>query len=958
MPSKKRIAVALLGAAMGLLILIQGLFIALPQIAGYLISSRISGFPRGFDPSFTIEAVGLRKAIIGDIRLGRDIRADSVEIFYAWQTDLPFRVTKIRISGLDLHGGIDKTYNFSLNGEGLLLQNPKVPNNNENVTTAADPIFPLSKAQFRSLAPFIPGQVVIEHSRLRLDIKGQSIEIPFTARAVLDSQTAAAKGYAIVSAFGQQVTITARADLEKGIRQLGIEGRALSPACLVERIAPGTLPVAFTGPVDLGATMSETGGWQFSLSGLGVKGAAGPDLRLGNGTGSFDPESRNLVFSGELTAREIATHPLAMDLKLTGRLAENTPFDLTLESRPVDAVELDKEQLPGTSREQFDALQATRPQFRLHLTGDRQLQKVAIHLSSEQVKAEFPDKMKFSADRLTITAESQGSLFASPLSQEISWGISTGKFDLGPVAKTPEPLSISGKLTGSGRIRLDPEASLKTGSAQVSLVISDLLGRMGQDRFTVGSARLSGQTTGSASHHQVGLSAKLAPVTLSLNGGGLTIPGCGLTGRLTVFGDKPPVVDLTAWADNAELAYPEEAITVRGLALKSRFTRPFIPGPPGHISVQTIIYQNRLKAAFSSELMQVDENTFRLTGTLSSPDLINKELEINVKAGIMPEPWADFHAASRHFTISRKSVSTLAPQITLPGEVDLDTTVDVWAGYRYGRFTSRAALEVHDGSISLPDLNLSATGITGLLGMRDLMKMESYPGQLLNIDRITLGQFSFEKAALRFRIEDRQSMGIENLRFNWCNGLVSSEALQLPAKDGNPQLILFCDRLEMDELLNQLGAFDARGGGTLSGRIPVTYQEGGLSFENGFLFSTPGRGGNIAVRDLDRLMAGFPKGTAESSYLEMAQEALKDFQYNWATLKMNTIGDTLTVNMELDGKPARILPFEFRRDTNAFVRVDAKSPGARFQGIKLDLNLKLPFNQMAKFGNKIKRLME
>ena len=86
------------------------------------------------------------------------------------------------------------------------------------------------------------------------------------------------------------------------------------------------------------------------------------------------------------------------------------------------------------------------------------------------------------------------------------------------------------------------------------------------------------------------------------------------------------------------------------------------------------------------------------------------------------------------------------------------------------------------------------------------------------------------------------------------------------------------------------------------------------------------------------------------------QEALKDFNYKWAKLKFHTQEDTLFVDMELDGKPSKILPFEYSKESGGFIRVDASSPGSHFQGIKLDVNLKLPFNEVIKSGNKLKSI--
>ena len=219
------------------------------------------------------------------------------------------------------------------------------------------------------------------------------------------------------------------------------------------------------------------------------------------------------------------------------------------------------------------------------------------------------------------------------------------------------------------------------------------------------------------------------------------------------------------------------------------------------------------------------------------------------------------------------------------------------------------------------------------------------------------GPFNFNNGKIRFSLEDGKSINIENLKFNWCNGIVSTEAFRLPSDDNAVHLTLYCDRLEMEDLFHQLGAFDPEGGGTLNGRIPVVIKNTEIGFDNGFLFSTPGEGGRIFIRNLDRMLAGIPKNTPEFSQLDLAGEALKNFEYKWVKLKLNTHGDTLAVNMQLDGKPVSALPFEYNRDLNSFVRVNAQSPGSNFQGIKLDVNFTLPFNQVIHFGNNLNSIM-
>ena len=56
------------------------------------------------------------------------------------------------------------------------------------------------------------------------------------------------------------------------------------------------------------------------------------------------------------------------------------------------------------------------------------------------------------------------------------------------------------------------------------------------------------------------------------------------------------------------------------------------------------------------------------------------------------------------------------------------------------------------------------------------------------------------------------------------------------------------------------------------------------------------------------------------------------------------------MQLKMDGKPVEILPFEYRQDFGGFIRVDADSPGSRFQGIRLDVNFNLPLDQILKYG--------
>ena len=87
--------------------------------------------------------------------------------------------------------------------------------------------------------------------------------------------------------------------------------------------------------------------------------------------------------------------------------------------------------------------------------------------------------------------------------------------------------------------------------------------------------------------------------------------------------------------------------------------------------------------------------------------------------------------------------------------------------------------------------------------------------------------------------------------------------------------------------------------------------------------------------------------------MELAREALKDYDYSWAKLNITSEGEDLLLQMQMDGKPAKMLPFVYRKDIGGFVKVEAASKGSKFQGIRLDVNFRLPLNKLLQYKDLI-----
>jgi hypothetical protein len=90
--------------------------------------------------------------------------------------------------------------------------------------------------------------------------------------------------------------------------------------------------------------------------------------------------------------------------------------------------------------------------------------------------------------------------------------------------------------------------------------------------------------------------------------------------------------------------------------------------------------------------------------------------------------------------------------------------------------------------------------------------------------------------------------------------------------------------------------------------------------------------------------------------MELAAAALKDYDYSWAKLNITSEGEELLLQMQMDGKPAKTLPFVYRKDIGGFIKVEADSKGSKFQGIRLDVNFRLPLNKLLQYKDLIEMI--
>ncbi|MFP4445638.1 MAG: YdbH domain-containing protein, partial [Desulfosudaceae bacterium] len=280
-------------------------------------------------------------------------------------------------------------------------------------------------------------------------------------------------------------------------------------------------------------------------------------------------------------------------------------------------------------------------------------------------------------------------------------------------------------------------------------------------------------------------------------------------------------------------------------------------------------------------------------------------------------------------------------------EIDLGRFIDKAAGImvngdlagtvkfvvREGRPDARLTARLDDGSVRLPKKNLALTGLAADLIMPDLLTRQSEPAQLLSFAQAELGEIRLTDGRIRFQLEQEGTLFVEQGAFQWCRGHVYSQPTRIAPGRNDYDLTLYCDRLNLAEVLAQIGGIRADGQGTVSGRIPVQYRAGDIGIDDGFLFSAPGKGGIIHLSKTEILTSGLSKTSPQYGQIDLAREALRNYQYDWAKVLFNSEADNLRVRLQFDGRPTHSLPFVYDKKKGGFVRTENNQTRSEFEGI-------------------------
>jgi len=409
--------------------------------------------------------------------------------------------------------------------------------------------------------------------------------------------------------------------------------------------------------------------------------------------------------------------------------------------------------------------------------------------------------------------------------------------------------------------------------------------------------------------------------------------------------------------NNAEAEVPESNVSIHSMAGSIPWQWPRSGQErTGKFKISELKWKKNEIGSFEADI-KLKDSAYSLDGTFTHSLLDGLVTDIKGQTRIMvPEYKSNILINMDTVPFSSLHLGEFDPSLSgfyINGELGLNGEFILDANDLKGNMT----VMMQNGRFENPDKNYTVDNIKFSFLMPSLPDLHSAPAQEILFEKASVGNLIFKQGKVVWQMESPDSMFIEKGVVSWAGGRVFTNAIRISPAVKELVVPIFCDRLKLTELLDQFGVAGAEGEGTVSGRIPLLAGKDSIRFEDGFLFSSPGQGGSVKVAAFDVLAAGIPKNTPQFAQVDFAAEALKNFQYNWVKLLLNSEGEELIMQMHMDGKPVQSLPFSYDSQTGLLQRVDDKSQGIH-QPIRLNVNFRLPLNRFIGYSGKIQDIMK
>jgi hypothetical protein len=582
-----------------------------------------------------------------------------------------------------------------------------------------------------------------------------------------------------------------------------------------------------------------------------------------------------------------------------------------------------------------------------------------------QVSIEYKEKnLQYRIDNILLTEPFKGTLYtagAMDFTDEKMSG--TGDFSIAvlniPALNIIDPIKVSGAAAyGYDRLSQNWHFDIKQSSAapqqNIKMQYKDALIETGKLDFSV-----SGKGEGSTGEiAYIAAYPKITALQNDMKGSaGLSLTGDASISNNNENNDKKLQAAGFIHIAKGEIQLSNSALAVQDI--KGAIPWQWPAGKEekkGSISASEIKWQGNTLGSFGSDII-LQDTTYNMNGYYTSSLLEGLILDISGQAGLTDGGLAaklKMHTDAASFSTGKLGgINPSLAKTFMKGKLALDGSLQYDGNYLQGEMQA----DLQDGRLEFTEKKYVIDGIALSVQFPSLPQIRTSPAQNLDFSLASLGNISITDGRIAWQLESTDSLLIESSVFQWARGnLQINDARLAPDKD-QQFITILCERLNLIEVLQQFGVKNAEGEGTVSGEIPLLLGKKTIDFKDGFLSSSPGEGGRIRVVALDILSAGIPKNSPQFAQVDFAAAALKNFRYDRVKLVLNSEGEDLVMQMQMEGKPLQALPFTYDSRTGLMTRIEDTKQGIN-QPIRLDVNFRLPLNRFLGYSGKIQDIMK
>ncbi len=250
----------------------------------------------------------------------------------------------------------------------------------------------------------------------------------------------------------------------------------------------------------------------------------------------------------------------------------------------------------------------------------------------------------------------------------------------------------------------------------------------------------------------------------------------------------------------------------------------------------------------------------------------------------------------------------------------------IWAGNDSAG--GSATVKIVDADFELQKEKIALRGVNAEIRLDRLFDFVTAPAQRIGFRELKWQDMLFSNGELVFAGESDGAVFIESARFDWCQGKIIMAPFRMKPGATDFLMTFNCDRVNFAEMLNTLvGKATVSGDAEMSGIVPIRMVRGSPVFLDGYLFSTPGRSGNLKVARPELIANG----------QVLVEEAIRDFRYNWIKVKMGSRDNRLDMVVSMDGAPARKLPLRYDPKQKSFIKDTSGGRHVELKGLLLDI---------------------